>query len=113
MQKLKDARSEAAKEIEAYRTQKDKEFEQYEKEVGAAFVTAGILSAAHTWPPTPPQHKSQTSDNQSSIDSSTTKQIDGLKTSVAKNRDGVVDKILERVVTCEPKLHRNLKKIEA
>lgn len=33
VQKLKDARSEAAKEIEAYKVQKQKEYEAYESEV--------------------------------------------------------------------------------
>jgi len=33
VQKLKDARAEAAKEIEAYRAQKDKDFTTFESEV--------------------------------------------------------------------------------
>jgi hypothetical protein len=33
VQKLKDARSEAAKEIEAYKAQKQKDYESYEAEV--------------------------------------------------------------------------------
>lgn len=30
-----------------------------------------------------------------------------------QNREEVIKKIVERVVKCEPKLHQNLKKIEA
>jgi len=36
-QKLKDARSEAAKEIESYKAKKEEEFKQYEKEVSFHF----------------------------------------------------------------------------
>jgi hypothetical protein len=61
----------------------------------------------------PPQHTSQTSSTQSTIDESTQKQIKELEAAVAKNRDAVVDKILERVVKCEPTLHRNLTKLGA
>jgi V-type H+-transporting ATPase subunit G len=32
-QKVKDARSEAAKEVETYKTQKEKDFKQFESEV--------------------------------------------------------------------------------
>ena len=37
-QKVKDARSEAAKEVEAYKTQKDKDFKQFELEVLSSFL---------------------------------------------------------------------------
>jgi hypothetical protein len=38
VQKLKDARSEAAKEIEAYKVQKQKDYEAYEAEVNTGFI---------------------------------------------------------------------------
>lgn len=59
------------------------------------------------------QHKSETSSSQSAVDSDTKKQLSELDSAVAKNRDEVIKKIVERVVKCEPKLHPNLKKIEA
>ncbi|KAJ9121080.1 hypothetical protein QFC24_005061 [Naganishia onofrii] len=90
VQKLKDARSEAAKEIEAYKTQKQKDYESYEAE-----------------------HKSQTSTNQHSIDESTQTQLADIKTAVEKHRSNVIDKIVERVTQTEPAMHKNLKKIEA
>jgi Vacuolar (H+)-ATPase G subunit len=36
-QRVKDARTESAKEIEAYKTQKEKEFKQFESEVHPRF----------------------------------------------------------------------------
>lgn len=59
------------------------------------------------------QNKSQTSTSQTSIDSTTKKQLAELDEAVKKNREAVIVKIVERVVKCEPKLHQNLKKIEA
>jgi Vacuolar (H+)-ATPase G subunit len=40
-QKVKDARSEAAKEVEAYKTQKEKDFKQFESEVCPRLTWAG------------------------------------------------------------------------
>jgi hypothetical protein len=47
VQKLKDARSEAAKEIEAYKVQKQKDYEAYEAEVNTvpAFIVTGVQSS--------------------------------------------------------------------
>ena len=114
VQKLKDARSEAAKESEAYKIQKQKEYEAYESEVCSIQL------------PLPPrclndisyigllvQHKSQTSSNQHSIDESTNKQLEEIKRDVEKNRENVIEKILERVTKTDPALHKNLRKIEA
>lgn len=39
VQKLKDARSEAAKEIEAYKAKKDEEFKKFESEVSVRLST--------------------------------------------------------------------------
>ncbi len=64
-------------------------------------------------PFSPLQHTSQTSSSQSTIDSSTKKQLSDLDAAVAKNREEVIKKIVTRVVKCEPKLHQNLKKVEA
>ncbi|KAJ9120111.1 hypothetical protein QFC22_003009 [Naganishia vaughanmartiniae] len=90
VQKLKDARSEAAKEIEAYKTQKQKDYESYEAE-----------------------HKSQTSTNQHSIDESTETQLADIKKAVEQHRSNVIDKIVERVTQTQPAMHKNLKKIES
>lgn len=125
MQKLKDARAEAAKEIESYRAQKQKEYESFEAEVcciplllyvlsilidsslsAATILTHVSLETLET------KHKSQTSSSQSEIDKDTENQLSTLKSSVEKNRSSVVDKILERVTKVEPTLHKNLTKVE-
>ncbi|KAI9637021.1 H+-ATPase G subunit-domain-containing protein [Dioszegia hungarica] len=90
VQKLKDARSEAAKEIEEYRAKKDKEFKKFESE-----------------------HTSQTTTSQSTIDSETDGQLKDLDAAVKSNQGGVVKTIVERVLKCEPELHRNLSKVGA
>ncbi|KAL7425086.1 hypothetical protein Q5752_000774 [Cryptotrichosporon argae] len=90
VQKLKDARTEAAKEIDAYRAAKDDEFKRFESD-----------------------HTSRTTTSQTTIDDSTKKQLTALDEAVAAHSAEVIDKIVGRVLQCEPKLHPNLKKIEA
>lgn len=59
------------------------------------------------------QNSSHTTTSQSSIDSTTKKQLSDIETAVKDNRDAVIKKIVERVLQCDPHLHPNLKKIEA
>lgn len=61
----------------------------------------------------PKQHSNQTSSSQSTIDSSTAEQLKTLDSDVAKNRDTVIKKVVDRVLHVDPKLHPNLKKVEA
>lgn len=68
---------------------------------------------AQRHPPSPPQHSSQTTSSQSTIDAQAKTQLAELEEAVKKNRDGVIKKIVERVTKSEPQLHQNLKKVEA
>ncbi|BEJ18129.1 hypothetical protein CspHIS471_0704060 [Cutaneotrichosporon sp. HIS471] len=90
VQKLKDARTEAAKEIAEYKAQKEADFKKFESE-----------------------HTSHKSTSQSTIDESTKKQLAEVESSMQKNRGDALTKIVDRVLTVEPKLHPNLKKVEA
>jgi V-type H+-transporting ATPase subunit G len=60
-----------------------------------------------------PQHTSQTSSSQSSIDASTKQQLESIESALKAHRADAVKKIVERVIKCEPELHQNLKKVEA
>ncbi|WOO86222.1 V-type proton ATPase subunit G [Vanrija pseudolonga] len=90
VQKLKDARTEAAKEIESYKAQKEAEFKKFEAD-----------------------HTSQTSNSQSTIDSTTKEQLVTVDAQIDKNAEAAIKKIVNRVLLVEPKLHQNLKKVEA
>ncbi|KAG9096838.1 H(+)-transporting V1 sector ATPase subunit G [Ceratobasidium sp. 370] len=87
-QKLKDARTEAAKEIEAYKAQKEEDFKSLEGQ------RAGTTSTA-----------------QDAIDKDTEAKIVTINDAYTKQKDGVVQKLLDRVVLVKPELHRNLTKI--
>ncbi|KAF8705298.1 V-type proton ATPase subunit G, partial [Rhizoctonia solani] len=89
-QKLKDARTEAAKEIEAYKKQKEEEFKSLEG-----------------------QRAGNTSNAQDAVDKDTEAKIAAINDAYAKQKDGVVQKLLDRVVLVKPELHRNLTKLEA
>uniref|UniRef100_A0A0W0FZC7 V-type proton ATPase subunit G n=2 Tax=Moniliophthora roreri TaxID=221103 RepID=A0A0W0FZC7_MONRR len=90
VQRLKDARAEASKEIEEYKKAKEDEFKSFE------------ASRAGT-----------TSNAQAAIDKETEIKLNSITESYNKNKDAVVKKLLDRVVLVKPELHRNLKKVEA
>ncbi|TFK71647.1 V-type ATPase [Pluteus cervinus] len=90
VQKLKDARSQASKEIEEYKAAKEAEFQSFED------------SRAGT-----------TSNAQSAIDRETEVKLQQITDLYETNKDAVVKKLLDRVILVEPELHRNLKKVEA
>ena len=60
-----------------------------------------------------PQHTSQTSTSQTTIDSDKDEQLKTLDAAVKKNGPDVVEKIVSRVLQVNPELHRNLKKVDA
>lgn len=60
-----------------------------------------------------PQHTSQTSTSQTTIDTDKDEQLKKLDAEVKKNGPDVVEKIVSRVLKVNPELHRNLKKVEA
>ncbi|KAE8214906.1 hypothetical protein CF319_g285 [Tilletia indica] len=86
-QKLKDARSEASKDIEDLKAKKEKEFQAFQKE-----------------------HEGTQSTVQSTAEKETKEQIEELDQAFAKNRAGVVDKLLARITEVTAELHRNAKK---
>ncbi|KAH7335181.1 H+-ATPase G subunit-domain-containing protein [Rhizoctonia solani] len=89
-QRLKDARTEAAKEIEAYKKQKEEEFKSLEG-----------------------QREGNTTNAQDAVDKDTEAKIAAINDAYAKQKDVVVEKLLDRVVLVKPELHRNLEKLEA
>ncbi|KAG6812741.1 hypothetical protein H0H92_000787 [Tricholoma furcatifolium] len=90
VQRLKDARSEASKEIDAYKQAKETEFRAFES-----------------------SHAGTTSNAQSAVDKETEVKLQAITQSYEHSKDAVVEKLLSRVVLVKPELHRNLKKLEA
>ncbi|KAI0057229.1 V-type ATPase [Artomyces pyxidatus] len=87
VQKLKDARTDAQKEISEYRKAKEAEFAEFES-----------------------SHAGTTQDAQSSIDKETEVKLKAITDAYTTHKDEVVQKLLDRVVLVKPELHRNLKK---
>jgi len=90
VQRLKDARAEAAKEIEQYKQAKDEEFRAFES-----------------------SHAGTTSSAQSAVDKETEENLQAITSSYERAKDAVVKKLLDRVIQVQPQLHRNLKKLDA
>ncbi|KAF9461198.1 H+-ATPase G subunit-domain-containing protein [Collybia nuda] len=90
VQKLKDARSEATKEIEEYKKAKERDFKAFEQSY------AGTTSNAQT-----------------AVDNETEIKLQAISESYTRSKDLVVKKLLDRVVLVKPELHRNLKKLGA
>ncbi|KIY64035.1 V-type ATPase, partial [Cylindrobasidium torrendii FP15055 ss-10] len=88
VQKLKDARTEAEKEIAAYKQSQEKEFTSYEA-----------------------SHAGTTSNAEASIAKETDVKLKEITTSFEAHKDDVVKKLIDRVITVQPELHRNLKKL--
>ncbi|GAA5991310.1 hypothetical protein JCM11641_002819 [Rhodosporidiobolus odoratus] len=84
-QRIKEARGEASKEIDALKVKKDKEFDDFEK-----------------------QHSGSASSSQSDVDAATAAQLEHIQSSFDQNRSKVVDQLLERVVLVQAGLHKNL-----
>jgi V-type H+-transporting ATPase subunit G len=58
------------------------------------------------------QHEGSQSDAQSQVEKETQKELEGIEEQYKKNREAVVDKLLERVVRVKMELHRNAIKAE-
>ncbi|GAA6041089.1 hypothetical protein JCM8097_004713 [Rhodosporidiobolus ruineniae] len=86
-QRLKEARGEASKEIDALRAKKDQEFRDFEQ-----------------------QHSGDSSTSQEEVNASTAVTLEQIQRSFEEHSAGVVDLLLERVVQVQPALHRNLKR---
>ncbi|VDB88653.1 unnamed protein product [Peniophora sp. CBMAI 1063] len=89
VQRLKDARTEAQKEIDEYRKSKEDEFNAFQS-----------------------SHKGTNESAQVEIDKQTAVQLQAITDRYNAHRDEVVKKLLDRVVLVEPQLHRNLRKEE-
>jgi len=89
VQKLKDARAEAAKEIEEYKKAKEAQYKAFESS------RAGSTSNAQTL-----------------VDKETDVKLQSITDSYAESKDKVVKKLLDRVILVKPELHRNLRKLE-
>ncbi|KAH9983896.1 H+-ATPase G subunit-domain-containing protein [Russula compacta] len=86
VQRLKDARTEAAKEIEVYRKVKEQEFSAFQS-----------------------SHVGITQDVQSNIDKETEEKLGNITEAYNEHKDDVLGKLLDRVVLVQPELHRNLR----
>ncbi|KZT10065.1 V-type ATPase [Laetiporus sulphureus 93-53] len=89
VQKLKDARAQASKEIEEYKKTKEEEFRAFEA-----------------------SHAGNTQTAQVQVDKDTQIKLQEIADAYNKNKDEVVGKLLDRVVLVKPELHRNLRKVE-
>ncbi|KAF8475198.1 H+-ATPase G subunit-domain-containing protein [Russula ochroleuca] len=87
VKRLKDARTEAAEEIEAYRKDKEQEFSAFQS-----------------------SHAGSTQDAQSVIDKETEERLGDITDAYNTHKDHVLRKLLDRVVLVQPELHRNLQK---
>lgn len=106
-QKLKDARSEAQKDIDTYRAQKEEEFKAFEGKVN--FIMFQPLSNSRFLIPL--QHEGATKTKQSAIDKETDEKLTVLKQSYQSNKDVVVKRLLDRVLLVKTELHPNMKKL--
>ncbi|KAI8926617.1 H+-ATPase G subunit-domain-containing protein [Entophlyctis helioformis] len=86
VQRLKDARTEASKEIEALKAQKTREFQDFEKQFAGDSDESVIKAQAHT--------------EQALID---------INTAFAKNKEAVIQNLLAAIVKCEPTVHANVR----
>ncbi|OLL24894.1 V-type proton ATPase subunit G [Neolecta irregularis DAH-3] len=90
-QRLKDARSEAAKEIEAYKKQKDLEFQNHQKQVRHA------------------QYEGKKEQLEAEAQTEIKQKLDEIRRNGIEGRAKVVDELLKAVVTAEAKPHRNFR----
>ncbi|KAH7927831.1 V-type ATPase [Leucogyrophana mollusca] len=88
VQRLKDARTEASREIDEYRSAKEAEFRGFES-----------------------SHAGTTSNAQTAVDRDTEVKLQAITDAYEANKDEVVKKLLDRVVLVKPELHRNLTKV--
>jgi len=105
VQRLKDARTEAAREIEAYRKVKEQEFSAFQSSVSPV-----LMRCAQPPMTTSFQHAGTTQDAQSTIDKETEDRLANITGAYSTHKDDVLGKLLDRVVLVEPELHRNLQK---
>jgi V-type H+-transporting ATPase subunit G len=106
VQRLKDARTEADKEIEAYRRVKEQSFSAFQSSVSPILIPYAQSRNTSL------QHAGSTQDAQSVVDKETEDKLAGITDAYNSHKDDVLRKLLDRVVLVEPELHRNLKKLQ-
>ncbi|EGF83982.1 hypothetical protein BATDEDRAFT_84701 [Batrachochytrium dendrobatidis JAM81] len=84
VQRLKDARLEASKEIEALKCQQSIQFQKFEQQFSGDSDDSVI--------------KAQQQTEESLVE---------INAAVLKNKGAVIDKLLSTIVKCEPKIHVN------
>ncbi|KAF9054371.1 H+-ATPase G subunit-domain-containing protein [Panaeolus papilionaceus] len=87
IQRLKDARAEASKEIEEYKRSKEHEFSAFEA-----------------------SHAGTTSTTQAALDKDTDAKLLEIDAVFNAKKDVVINNLLSRAILVKPELHRNLKK---
>eukprot|EP00842_Homolaphlyctis_polyrhiza_P001468 jgi/Hompol1/2321/HPOL_005947-RA len=86
VQRLKDARTEASKDIDALKAQKTQEFQEFEKQFAGDSDESVSKALQQT--------------EQSLLD---------INEAIKKNKEAVIEKLLQTVAKCEAKLHPNAK----
>ncbi|KND01820.1 V-type ATPase, G subunit [Spizellomyces punctatus DAOM BR117] len=89
VQRLKDARTEAQKEIEALKAQKNKEHADFEK-----------------------QYTGSTDDIVSKANADTETQLKEVTAAYNRNKAQVIDKLLAGIVNVQPQIHQNAKQVK-
>ncbi|KAI9034340.1 H+-ATPase G subunit-domain-containing protein [Hyaloraphidium curvatum] len=84
VQRLKDARTEAAKDIEALKAQKQSEFAEFEK-----------------------QYAGSSDEGVSKVTAETDVQLKTIEETFAKNKGMVLDKIMAQIIKVNPEIHIN------
>ena len=120
VQKLKDARTQAMKEIDDYRRAKEQEFKAFEASVRPLLSmissSAAVMLTVHVYITMISfvviQHAGNTQAASAAIDKDTAVKQQEIRAAYESNKDKVVKKLLDRVILVKPELHRNLKKPE-
>ncbi|CAG8433332.1 13064_t:CDS:2 [Ambispora gerdemannii] len=89
VQRLKDARTEAAKEIEALKTQKNAEFQEFEA-----------------------MHTGSSDQSFARVTTETEQKLQEVQAAVQKNHLLVTERLLTAITKVEPKIHRNFRHVE-
>ncbi|KAK3730056.1 hypothetical protein QZH41_009560, partial [Actinostola sp. cb2023] len=84
IKRLKQAKEEAVEEINAYRAEREKHFNEYQRE-----------------------HMGSKDDFQVKIDENTQIKLQEMTLNVNQNKDGAIKRILEIVYDISPELHQN------
>ena len=100
-QRLKGAREEASKEVDALKKKKDDEVLDVRAHSSVQLLMGRnvVLSS---------QHSNDSNDSQDRVNKSTTEQLEKIQSSFDSNKSTVVDQLLERVVQVKAEPHRNL-----